>query len=131
MGMIGFARLDLVSTGADAISALCSKEYDIVILDVEMRGASGFYLARTLRKHCDRTMRVQPLVIVCTGLLPFCYAGDRNPQRCRLLVLQTSLKGPPPPRVHRQCDHLRSRLPVAWKAFSTRKPRLPGVVFHE
>ncbi len=73
MSMIGFPRLDLVFTGTDTLSTLCSKHYDIVILDVEMKGPSGFYLARSLRMQCAGNKRVQPLVIVCTGRLPFSY----------------------------------------------------------
>lgn len=59
---------DFVSDGIEAISALESKKYDLVVLDCMMPRMDGFATSRFIRNACSRAINPTIPIIAMTGL---------------------------------------------------------------
>ena len=70
----GFARVDVVATGREALAAMDERSYDIVLLDVQMPGVDGLETAKAIRA-LDKTPRPFLVAITASAL-----GGDR--ERC-------------------------------------------------
>ncbi|MHB8867715.1 MAG: PAS domain-containing hybrid sensor histidine kinase/response regulator [Thermoleophilia bacterium] len=73
---LGF-RADVVSNGADAVEALRSKEYSLVLMDVQMPGVDGIEATSRIR---DPHMGALDPTIPIVALTAHAMAGDR--QKC-------------------------------------------------
>lgn len=69
-------RVELASSGPEALGRLESQTFDLVLLDVEMPGMSGFDVVRMLREREQGSSRSTPVVAVTAH----CVAGYR--ERC-------------------------------------------------
>lgn len=51
----GVAAPDLAETGADALSCIAKRDYDVVFLDIRMPGMSGLEAAPLIQERCKET----------------------------------------------------------------------------
>jgi PAS domain S-box-containing protein len=69
---LGFARVDVVENGRDAMKALAARKYDLVFLDVHMPEMDGFETARAIRAD-PKIPRPWIIAITASAM-----AGDRE-----------------------------------------------------
>ena len=60
-------RADVVSSGAEAIAAVCSRQYDVVLMDVQMPGIDGLEATRRIRAHFGGPPNKGPWIIALTA----------------------------------------------------------------
>jgi CheY-like chemotaxis protein len=68
-------QIDMVSDGAHAVEALVGKDYDLVLMDVQMPGVDGLEATRRIRALPNDRARVPVIAITASAM-----AGDE--QRC-------------------------------------------------
>ncbi len=67
-------RADAVADGADALLAVQSVAYDLVLMDVQMRVMDGFEAARQIRRHAIADTRSIPIIAMTAhALVLLCY----------------------------------------------------------
>lgn len=65
---LGYAKTFIVPDGADAVAAVIDADYDLVFMDVQMRGMDGLEAARLIREHVKND-EVPRIIALTAGVL--------------------------------------------------------------
>ena len=74
LSKLGF-KVDAVANGREAVEALRTKDYDLVLMDVQMPGMDGFEATRLIRSPKGQTKHPQIPILAMTA---YAMVGDRE-----------------------------------------------------